>query len=186
MKLTVNVSPTQLLEASFRDEVLAILGSHALDPSDVVLEITESAMVRQEGLALAHLRDLQARGCQVAIDDFGAGFSNLGQLLATPLDLVKVDRALLIMLSEMRTKLGGAPDQPCAIMTAIVEIGGAVSAPIVAEGVETIEQWESLRRSGVQLLQGYFFSRPVDAPSVPELLAAGLDVGARPDSAFVV
>lgn len=159
--VTVNVSPRQLGEADFSEAVQQIIRHCGLAPDDVTIEITESALVSGEHHSLQPLEQLRSLGCHIACDDFGSGYSNLGQLLALPLDLIKVDRELLIHLSEMRGAAGGANDQPCEVMSAIVSIGHAMSAPIVAEGVETAEQHQSLAASGVALLQGYLFSKPI-------------------------
>lgn len=166
--LTVNVSPRQLDDADFSMAVERVLNRYQLAPSDLTIEVTESALVSGSDQDLHPLQQLRTLGCHVACDDFGSGYSNLGQLMALPLDLIKVDRQLLIHLSEMRELAGGANDQPCEVMSAIVRIGGAMSAPIVAEGVETDEQRRSLASSGVTLLQGYLFSRPA---SPDEILA---------------
>ena len=108
-------------------------------------------------------------GCAVACDDFGSGYSNLGQLMKLPLNVIKIDRKLLTTLDGMR-EMAGTPDQPCQVMSAMVSIGEAMNAEIVAEGVETVQQSKSLRDSGVQLLQGYLFSRPVEAHELLQVI----------------
>jgi len=168
--ITVNVSPRQLTEAGFAERVCATIDQHGLDASDLTVEITESALVTGQRNIIETLTDLRSSGVRVACDDFGSGYSNLGQLLALPLDLLKADRGLLIRLSQMRDASGGDTRQACEIMAAIVQIANAVQVPVVAEGVEMPEQQLSLHRSGVQLLQGYFFSRPVERHEVPHVI----------------
>ena len=160
--VSVNVSPFQLASDEFPRRVAERLKHYGIEPESVTLEITESAVVADDERILARLAELRDVGCSVACDDFGSGYSNLGQLMKLPLNLIKIDRKLLTTLDEMRER-SGTPDQPCQVMTAMVSIGEAMQADIVAEGVETVQQAKSLRDSGVQLLQGYLFSRPVEA-----------------------
>ena len=132
--------------------------------------MTESALVGDDEHILSQLRALRALGCSVACDDFGSGYSNLGQLMKLPLNMIKIDRQLLTTLHAMREESGDAK-RSCRVMSAMVSIGDDMDACIVAEGVETAQQATSLRESGVQLLQGYLFSRPVDADHVMALFA---------------
>lgn len=167
--MSINVSPFQLTSDAFSLQLADRLHSYAIEPSSITLELTESALVADNERILARLGELRDMGCALACDDFGSGYSNLGQLMKLPLNLVKVDRELLTTLGQMREQ-SGAADQPCQVMTAIVSIGEAMNAKIVAEGVETLQQSTSLRESGVQLLQGYLFSRPVEATEVAPLI----------------
>ncbi len=168
--MSVNVSPYQLTSEGFPERVNALLRTHAIDAESLVIELTESALVGDDEQILSQLRALRALGCSVACDDFGSGYSNLGQLMKLPLNLIKIDRQLLTTLHAMREESGDA-DRPCQVMSAMVSIGDAMNASIVAEGVETQQQATSLRKSGVQLLQGYLFSRPVGPDHVMALFA---------------
>jgi len=136
-----------------------------------MIELTESSLVTNDDRILTQLTELREFGCSVACDDFGSGYSNLGQLMMLPLNFIKVDRQLLIMLSAMREQMGGANNQPCQVMSAIASIADAMRARVVAEGVETADQAISLRDSGIELLQGYLFSRPVPADELIEAIA---------------
>ncbi|MCB0990664.1 MAG: EAL domain-containing protein [Acidimicrobiales bacterium] len=161
LTVSVNVSPVQLEEPDFSDRVLELVSAWGVEPSSLIIEVTESGLVGQSGPPLDHLRRLREAGCRVAIDDFGSGYSNLGQMLGLPLDIIKVDRLLIDQLTSMRVQMGGDPAQPCTIMEAVVQIASALQAPVVAEGVEDAVQRHSLYESGVTLLQGFAFSRPV-------------------------
>jgi EAL domain-containing protein (putative c-di-GMP-specific phosphodiesterase class I) len=121
-------------------------------------------------MAAARLAQLRQAGLQVSIDDFGSGHSNLGQLLRVPFDVIKVDRALLLMLSERRIQAGDDPTGPCAIMESIVSIAGSLDAHVVCEGVETEDQLSLLRASGIRYVQGYLTGRPRSAEAVTPLL----------------
>lgn len=170
VRMSVNVSPFQLIDDRFVTYTAARLAENGVEPSALVIELTESALVADDERVLRRLRDLGALGCMIACDDFGSGYSNLGQLMKLPISLIKVDRQLLLTLGEMRAHTGDN-SQPCQVMTAIASIGDAMQAMIVAEGVETAEQAVSLRDSGVQYLQGYLFSRPLPLDGIRSLLA---------------
>lgn len=165
--VTVNVSPRQLQEQGFDAEVLAIIERHNVDPSDVTIEVTESALVAGQGEIVHALASLRAVDVRVACDDFGSGYSNLGQLMALPLDMIKVDRGLLLRLNDMRESAGGSHEAPCEVMAAIVQIADVMGVPVVAEGIETAVQQASLVASGVQLQQGYYFSKPAANSEIP-------------------
>lgn len=169
--VTLNISPRQLDETGFVSEFLGIIERHGLRPKDVTVEVTESVLFREEELGLEQLRELQEHGCHIAVDDFGSGYSNLGRLLHMPLDTIKIDRSLLVKLDELSSASDGSRDQCRQVMTSIVSIGESIGAGVVAEGVETDAQWQALQHYGVPSLQGYLFSRPVEADQVADLLA---------------
>ncbi|MFB9182080.1 putative bifunctional diguanylate cyclase/phosphodiesterase [Dactylosporangium sucinum] len=162
--VTVNVAAHQLREPDFADDVRAALAAAGLPPSALVLELTESALVR-EAEAAARLGPLRADGVRIAIDDFGTGYSSLAYLAHLPVDVLKIDRAFLAT----------AVDTP--LMRAILQLAEGLSLQTVAEGVETQAQAAALRALGCDGAQGYLFSRPVPAGAVPPLLR-GLELGA--------
>lgn len=168
--VSVNVSPHQLADPDFVPFVLTTLSEWSVPPTRLTVEVTESVAVENTELASSRLGELRDAGVRVSIDDFGDGFSNLGQLLQVPFDTIKVDRSLLLMLGEMRASMGGDPTTPCSIMQAIVAIASATGASVVAEGVETKEQLTSLERSGVTYVQGYFTGRPQAADELTQVL----------------
>ncbi len=166
LSVSFNVSPHQLSQDHFVGSVLQTLDVWGVPPSRLVVEVTESAVLDHRGLAVQRLAELREAGLRVSIDDFGSGYSNLGQLLHVPFDIIKIDRSLLLTLTAMRESAGGDSSDPCAIMQAIVSIASVFDAPVICEGVETEQQRVSLQASGITHLQGYLTGRP--AP--PELL----------------
>ncbi len=130
----------------------------------------------------ALLQRIRRAGIRIAVDDFGSGYSNLGQLAGLPLDIIKVDRSLLLTLVDhspaadegKATTAGDA----FAILEAIVALASALDVPLVAEGVETEEQLESLTASGIRLIQGYLLARPTSADSFVAWVEAGVSLGA--------
>ncbi|MEZ5412373.1 MAG: EAL domain-containing protein [Acidimicrobiales bacterium] len=174
LTVSCNVSPRQLAQADFVSRVLATTEARSVAPNRLVVEITESAVLDGTGVAVERLHELRAAGVRISIDDFGSGYSNLGQLLRVPFDVLKIDRSLLLRLSEMRAAAGGDVQAPCAIMEAIVSIASVFDAPVVCEGVETDAQRESLAASGVTHVQGYLTGRPAGPDEIAELLRGAM------------
>ena len=174
LTVSCNVSPRQLAQGDFVSRVLATAEARSVAPRRLVVEITESAVLDGAGVAVERLHELRAAGVRISIDDFGSGYSNLGQLLRVPFDVLKIDRSLLLRLSEMRAVSGGDAEAPCAIMEAIVSIASVFDAPVVCEGVETDLQREALAASGVTHVQGYLTGRPAGPDEIAEVLRSAV------------
>lgn len=143
--VAVNVSPLELLDPGFPDEVARMLRRHGVPPALLSLEITESAAVTHMEEARGRIGALRALGIEVALDDFGIGFSSLNMLRSLPLHAVKIDRSLIEPMP--------APDAS-AVVRAICDIAAALKLEVVAEGVETAAQAEAALDAGCRVLQG--------------------------------
>ena len=172
VSVSFNVSPRQLAEEPFVSCVLDTTNKWGVQPGQIVIEVTESAALDPTGRPQHRLEQLRSAGLRISIDDFGSGYSNLGQLLAVPFDIIKIDRSLLLTLTAMREQAGGDATGPCAIMEAIVSIASILNAPVVCEGVETEDQLASLRASGITHIQGYLTGRPSPPNQITPLLRA--------------
>ncbi|MEZ5377879.1 MAG: bifunctional diguanylate cyclase/phosphodiesterase [Acidimicrobiales bacterium] len=164
--VSFNVSPRQLADERFVPCVLETAAAWGVPPSRLVVEVTESTALDHAGVAIARLEQLRAAGIRISIDDFGSGYSNLGQLLTVPFDVIKIDRSLLLTLTAMRQQAGGDATDACAIMSAIVSIASVLQAPVVCEGVETDAQRTSLAASGITHVQGYLTGRPASGATI--------------------
>jgi EAL domain-containing protein (putative c-di-GMP-specific phosphodiesterase class I) len=154
LHMAVNVSALQLASgAGLVDSVAAVLRDSGVDPSVLVLEITETALMGNPEAALEILTRLKALGVNLAIDDFGTGYSSLVYLKRFPVDLLKVDRSFISGL--------GQNQEDSAIVASVVGLARAVGVVAVAEGVETIEQLVALQELGCEFAQGYLWSRPL-------------------------
>ena len=162
--VAVNVSGRQLRDVDFPAIVRSVLAETGLPPEGLCLEMTESILMERDDVAIAMLTELRGDGVHLAIDDFGTGYSSLGALRRLPVDLVKIDRSFVASLPE--------DDDAGTIAWAVVRLGHTLGMPVLAEGVETPEQREALRRFGCDQAQGYLFSRPVPAAEIDALLAA--------------
>lgn len=163
-RISVNVSPLQLQRAGVVETFERILRDTGIDPARVELEVTETALMRQPETAVRRLSELRRVGISVAIDDFGMGYSSLGQLRALPVDRIKIDRAFVE---------GIGSDDSGAIATAIVTLAKTLGLAVIAEGVETAAQREFLLALGCVDAQGYLYSRPLDVEAATRLLVGG-------------
>jgi diguanylate cyclase (GGDEF)-like protein len=163
-RIAVNISPVQFDRSDIVDVVAAALRESRLDPSRLELEITEGVVVLDTGDALATMRRLQALGVRLALDDFGTGYSSLSYLRSFPFDKIKIDQSFVRDLSEQV--------ESQAIISAVVAVADSLGMTTTAEGVETQEQLDLLRRAGCTEAQGYLFSRPIPADQVAQYVAA--------------
>jgi diguanylate cyclase (GGDEF)-like protein len=151
----VNLSARQIDDPSIVETIETILARTGLPPEHLTLEITESALMRDAAAALVVLRALKELGVLLAIDDFGTGYSSLSYLQRFPLDVLKVDR---MFVHELEGDNGGRE-----IVSAVISLAHALGLEVVAEGVETEQQFEALRDLDCDFAQGFLFSRPVPA-----------------------
>jgi diguanylate cyclase len=151
-KIAVNISAIQLAQKELPRLVHEILIETGLSPSRLELEITETAIVADKGRALHVLRQIRALGVTISLDDFGTGYSSLDTLRSFPFDKIKLDR---LFMQEVETN-----PQSKAIVRAVLALGKSLDVPILAEGVETSDQLELLRREGCDEAQGYLLGRP--------------------------
>ena len=171
IRVSVNVSQVQL-SPSFAELVKATLTQYALEPSDLELEITETALMQDEGDALEVLAELRAFGVRIALDDFGSGYSSLGMLRRLPVDVLKMDRAFVRAL--------GDDSDAEAVAAAIVALARVYGMEVVAEGVETPEQRDLLTELGCNELQGFLFAPPLDDAAATAALTRGILDGDKP------
>jgi diguanylate cyclase (GGDEF)-like protein len=155
--VAVNLSGQQLRGDGVLELVRDAIAEADLDPRHLVLELTESVLMENEGGAAAALPALAQLGVGLAIDDFGTGYSSLSYLKHFPVDTVKIDKSFV---SDVTVNPNDA-----AITSAIIAMGHALDLRVVGEGVETPEQAEVLRIQGCDLIQGFWVSRPIPAPA---------------------
>lgn len=153
LNLSVNVSPTTLSDAGSADRYQQIVEDHGVDPADVVLEITESSVMADLAGGLSVLARLRLKGFGLSIDDFGTGYSSLAQLSQIPFTELKIDQGFVV----------GAREQPRkrAVIEASLELARKLGLDVVAEGVETLDEWQMLAEMHCGLAQGYLISAPV-------------------------
>ena len=153
--MSVNVSRVDMLDPELLDTLRSLVEENGLDCRDLHLEITESAYTEDAERIVAAVNGLREAGFLLEMDDFGSGYSSLNMITTLPIDLLKVD----MMFIRHAFSEGG----DTRILKVIVDIARSLSVPMVAEGVETEEQMLALRELGCDIVQGYYFSRPVPA-----------------------
>jgi len=160
LRINVNISVTQLREPTFVDGVAEILRESGLDPRRLAigLEITESALMENVDAAITSLGRLREMGAAVYVDDFGTGYSSLAYLRALPIDWVKIDKSFVKDLP--------ADADAVAVTRSIVALGHSLGLDVVAEGVETDAQLDTLRDIGCDAVQGYLFGQPMSAEEI--------------------
>ena len=168
------MSAHQFDDQEFLTELRSAISSRGIDPSRIIIEVTESAL---SGPHVAdHLDEIRRLGYRVAIDDFGAGYANLAQLVSMPFDILKVDSGLVRNLENAGPRETNAVD----ILMAIGAIAMSRGTPVICEGIETEEQRQLLVTANISHLQGWIFARPARPENVADLVpgVVELDVAA--------
>ncbi|MFZ6005290.1 MAG: sensor domain-containing protein [Actinomycetota bacterium] len=160
--VSVNLAPQQLIGRTLLADVEAALAAHPIEPSCLVLEITEGALMLDTDAAIANLQSLRALGVRIAVDDFGTGYSSLAYLQRFPIDILKIDKSFV-------DGIDGGPEKS-ALPHAIIGLAQTLHITPIAEGVERESQRLRLRSLGCELAQGYYFSVPISATAVAALL----------------
>jgi diguanylate cyclase (GGDEF)-like protein/PAS domain S-box-containing protein len=152
VKVAVNLSPVQFKKGNLLDVILCLLVESGLSPQRLELEITESVLFENEGRNVTMLHQLKNLGISIALDDFGTGYSSLSYLTMFPFDKIKIDKSFTLNMTRNPTS--------AAIIAAVLSLGRSLDIATTAEGVETWQEFQALRVSGVNFVQGYLFSRP--------------------------
>jgi EAL domain-containing protein (putative c-di-GMP-specific phosphodiesterase class I) len=163
--VSVNVSARQFRDPGFVDGVRRVLAESGLAPSALMLELTESVLLRRDERIHSDLMELKAIGVKLAIDDFGTGYSSLSYLRELPIDVLKIDKSFVDGI--------GLSDQRLALVEAIIRIARTLDLEVIAEGIETEAQRDLLVSMGCQFGQGYLLAMPVEADHAEALVRIG-------------
>ena len=170
VRIAVNVSAAEFMAKDFLSGVRAALISTGVDPHNLELELTETVLMRDAESAVRILHALKAIGVQLAVDDFGIGYSSFSYLQRFPLDALKIDRTFINEISEA--------GEGATILSAMIDIGLSLKHRVIAEGVETVEQLQFLKKKGCSEGQGYLFCHPMIAEKFAEFLKCGVGASA--------
>lgn len=165
--VSVNLSAKQLMHPSLIEQIRIVLDETNLSASQLKLEVTESTVMEHSERSLSVLSGLVDLGVSLSTDDFGTGYSSLSYLQRFPFDRLKIDRSFIDKMGEDK--------KSASIVKTILMLGDNLEIEVVAEGIETDNQLESLRRLGCRLGQGYLFSRPIEADKASQILMSGLE-----------
>jgi diguanylate cyclase (GGDEF)-like protein len=169
LRVAVNVSSRQFSEADILAQVTSALAMSGLAPNHLKLEITESMLMHDVSKSIAIMRQLVDHGVDIGIDDFGTGYSSLSYLGQFPISQLKIDQSFVHDLCQ------DSASASAGIVNAIISLGRHMKLDIVAEGVETREQFEYLKTIGCDAMQGYYFSKPLPADEMTALLYSPKD-----------
>ncbi|MGI3903546.1 MAG: putative bifunctional diguanylate cyclase/phosphodiesterase [Janthinobacterium lividum] len=172
VRVAVNVSVRQMLEAGFFNRVVAILADTGLAPERLDLEITESVLIHADEEVLDAMRRLRRMGVTFALDDFGTGYSSLGRLHHLPLDKIKIDQSFVRAIESSRTAFG--------IIETIIDLSRKLGMATTAEGIETEAQHRLLLGVGCQQGQGYLYGKSMEAEACRLELETALSFGPTP------
>lgn len=164
--VTVNAMAQELAERDFCNTVLAALQQAKVSPERLGIEITESELLENSPHVIRNLTRLRAAGVSIAVDDFGAGYSSLNYLPQYPNDVIKIDRSLVANAA--------ASDSGPTILNAVATLARALHLRTVAEGVETRAELDLVHAAGIQMVQGFYFHRPMRPDELQALFAAGM------------
>jgi diguanylate cyclase (GGDEF)-like protein len=173
--VAVNFSPSNFRQAGLLDRVTRVLSETGFDPRRLEIEITEGMLLGANGDVLGQLAELRRMGVRIALDDFGTGYSSLGYLRRFPVDKIKIDKSFVQNI--------GITEDAAAIVECVVRLGRALGLAVTAEGVETSEQHRFVRAAGCHQVQGFLFSRPVEAAEITAAVEARRYGSARAASA---
>lgn len=157
-KVSVNVSPKQFIDPDFKKSVIVALDSSGLPPKNLVLEITEGMLMGDIEYVVSLLNEISDMGVSFSIDDFGTGYSSLSYLKRFPISELKIDRAFLLDVPQN--------NDDCSIVRAIIAMAHSLGQVVVAEGVEEVEQLDFLNLHKCDIIQGYYFSKPLNGNGI--------------------
>jgi diguanylate cyclase (GGDEF)-like protein len=158
-RIAVNLSRATLRDTALAQKIRTALAAAGVEPAAIQIELTETAALRGGEASRESLRQLRQAGLSLALDDFGTGYSSLSCLHSLPVDTVKIDKSFVTGL------IGNGTSLP--LITAVIAAAKALHMTVIAEGVETEEQFQILRRIGCDILQGYLISKPLRASDIP-------------------
>ena len=171
LPVSVNLSRTDIFDPMLEKNLLHLVESNGLTPKDLKLEVTESAYTDNAEQLVSVIESLRGYGFEIEMDDFGSGYSSLNMLSSLPIDVLKMDMRFIQNVREDVREF--------RLVELILDIARYLDVPVVAEGVETAEQLALLRKAGCELVQGYYFSKPVPPEEFEKLILKQLELDRR-------
>lgn len=162
MKLSINISSIQYNRDDFISKILAAINKYGTNPEDLELEITESVLIDDIESMVSKMVELKDYGIKVSLDDFGTGFSSLSYLKGLPIDTLKIDKSFIDNINN--------DESSQIIVEAIINMSHKLGFDIIAEGVETKEQFDFMKDINCDIIQGYYLGKPVNSREIEELL----------------
>ena len=171
LPVSVNLSRTDIFDPALEKNLLHLVESNGLTPKELKLEVTESAYTDNASQLISVIENLRGYGFEIEMDDFGSGYSSLNMLSSLPIDVLKMDMRFIQNVRE--------DVRAFRLVELILDIARYLDVPVVAEGVETADQLSLLRKAGCELVQGYYFSKPVPPEEFEKLIIKQLELDRR-------
>jgi diguanylate cyclase (GGDEF)-like protein/PAS domain S-box-containing protein len=163
-RVSINAAPAEFLRDDYAERLLRVLGQHGVPPTCIEVEVTEHAFVERGRDYVARALDtIKAAGVTISLDDFGTGHSSLSHMRDFPVDLIKIDRSYTRRIAE--------DEEIACLVAGVIHLACSLGLEVIAEGVETTQQFELLRAAGCHFAQGHLLGRPVESSRVPGCLA---------------
>lgn len=153
--ISINISSTQFNQDDFTDKIKEKLQQYQISPTNILLEMTETALLDNQQQVMKHCQELSRLGIKIALDDFGTGFSSLSHLHDFPIDIVKIDKSFIFSLNSSK--------KSAQLVKGILSLGKMLDLQVVAEGVESVEVCQNLQSLRCDFMQGYYWDRPLSA-----------------------
>ena len=167
MSVSVNVSRVDIYSSEMEDYLLDVVMEHCIPADKFLLEITESAYADNSDLIVEVMSELRESGFKIEMDDFGTGYSSLNMLYALPIDILKIDKAFLKnIIDDSRAR---------SMLKMVISIAKAMKMPIIAEGVEERAEVDILKEMGCDVIQGFYFSKPLPAEDMKKMIEEKID-----------
>jgi diguanylate cyclase (GGDEF)-like protein/PAS domain S-box-containing protein len=163
LTISINLSAKQIWQSQFVEDFIAVVEPYNIDQTRLIVEITESVLIQDVNDAIKKLTKLKQYGFSVSLDDFGTGYSSLNYLRSLPIDELKIDRSFINDVASDR--------QALLVVKSVIDLANNFGLKVVAEGVEQEEQFELLKKFGVLVYQGFYFSQPLPVDEMDKLLA---------------
>ena len=151
--ISINISSTQFSQDDFSDKIKEKLKQYQINPDNILLELTETALLDNQQQVMKHCQELSQLGIKIALDDFGTGFSSLSHLHDFPIDIVKIDKSFIFSLNSSKKS-----EQ---LVKGILSLGKMLDLKVVAEGVESLDICQNLQSLRCDFMQGYYWDRPL-------------------------
>lgn len=164
LTMSVNVSAVQLRHEDFSDRVMKIIKETGVAADYLELEITETAILNKDVTVITQIKELNDHGLRIALDDFGTGYSSLSHILELPIDIVKIDKSFVDKIEENSDK--------AKIVSALINMMSSIGKSVIAEGVETKGQLDFLKKCQCDLIQGYYYAKPLTAEQAKTMVLA--------------
>lgn len=161
--VAINVSPIQFHRGNLHKTLSQAMNSFAIDPALIQIELTEGVVMNKQQNTIELLHSIKGLGVAISIDDFGTGYSSLSYLRHLPIDEIKIDRSFIMEITSLQSL---SDTRLTAIPLAVIDLAKNLNIKLVAEGVETDVQRDFLQENGCHIIQGYWFSKPVDADAM--------------------